>query len=45
MSRNGFGVWEVTLPAKNGSPAIPHNSYIKVYYAYDAVLLLQITHD
>lgn len=30
MSRNDFGVWEVTLPAKNGSPAIPHNSYIKI---------------
>ena len=30
MSRNVFGVWDVTVPAKDGVPAIPHNSCIKV---------------
>jgi len=30
MTKDMFGVWEVTLPSKNGVPAIPHNSKIKV---------------
>lgn len=30
MKRDDFGVWEITLPAVNGQPAIPHNSKIKV---------------
>jgi 1,4-alpha-glucan branching enzyme len=30
MKKNDFGVWELTLPAKNGVPAIAHNSKIKV---------------
>lgn len=30
MAKNRFGVWEVTVPAVNGSPAIPHESKIKV---------------
>lgn len=30
MKKNSFGVWEVTVPAKNGAPAIPHDSKIKV---------------
>lgn len=29
MAKNSFGVWEVTVPAVNGSPAIPHDSKIK----------------
>lgn len=32
MKRGDFGVWEVTLPAKGGQPAIPHNSKVKVSY-------------
>lgn len=30
MTRGDFGVWEVTLPAKDGQLAIPHNSKVKV---------------
>ncbi|KAI9785487.1 MAG: alpha-1,4-glucan branching enzyme [Geoglossum umbratile] len=30
MRKNDFGVWEVTLPAKNGKPAIPHNTKVKI---------------
>lgn len=30
MQKNSFGVFEITLPAKNGQPAIPHDSKIKV---------------
>ena len=29
MKRNDFGVWEITIPAKDGQPAIPHGSKIK----------------
>ena len=32
MTRNDFGVWEVTLPAKDGYPAIPHNTKFKVFH-------------
>jgi len=30
MKKNQFGVFEIVLPAKDGQPAIPHNSKIKV---------------
>ena len=30
MHRGEFGVWEIRLPAKDGQPAIPHNSKVKV---------------
>lgn len=30
MKRDNYGVWEVTLPAKDGQSAIPHNSKVKV---------------
>ncbi|KAF8529085.1 glycoside hydrolase family 13 protein [Hysterangium stoloniferum] len=30
MKRNEFGVWEITLPAKNGVPIIPHDSKVKI---------------
>ncbi|KAL3488875.1 1,4-alpha-glucan-branching enzyme [Aspergillus germanicus] len=30
MSKNDFGTWEVTLPAKDGVPAIPHDSKVKI---------------
>ena len=30
MTRGEYGVWEVTLQAKEGRPAIPHDSKIKV---------------
>lgn len=30
MKKNEYGVFEVTLPAKDGKPAIPHDSKIKV---------------
>ncbi len=30
MTKNNFGVWEVTLPPKDGQPAITHDSKIKV---------------
>lgn len=34
MQKNSFGVFEITLPAKNGQPAIPHDSKIKVAKPY-----------
>jgi hypothetical protein len=30
MKKNEFGVFEITVPAVNGEPAIPHDSKIKV---------------
>lgn len=30
MTKDDFGVWNVTVPAKGGAPAIPHDSKIKV---------------
>lgn len=30
MKKDPYGVWEITVPAKDGQPAIPHNSKIKV---------------
>lgn len=30
MTKNDFGVWEITVPAKDGVPAIPHDSKIKI---------------
>lgn len=29
MAKNNFGVWDVTVPAQDGAPAIPHESKIK----------------
>ena len=33
MARNEYGVWEVTLHAKDGQPVIPHNTKVKVQAA------------
>jgi 1,4-alpha-glucan branching enzyme len=33
MTKNEFGVFEVTVPGKNGQPSIPHDSKIKVCLA------------
>ena len=30
MKKNDFGVFETVIPNKNGQPAIPHNSKVKV---------------
>jgi 1,4-alpha-glucan branching enzyme len=30
MKKNNFGVFEIVLPAKNGQPAIPHHSKLKI---------------
>jgi hypothetical protein len=30
MKMDDFGVWELTIPAKDGQPAIAHESKIKV---------------
>ncbi|KAJ3045072.1 alpha-1,4-glucan branching enzyme [Rhizophlyctis rosea] len=30
MTKNQYGVWEVKLPHKNGQPAIPHNTKVKI---------------
>lgn len=32
MKKNDFGVFEIVIPAKDGKPAIPHNSKIKVCF-------------
>lgn len=31
MKKNEFGIWSITVPAKDGQPAIPHKSKIKVH--------------
>ena len=30
MTRGDYGMWHITIPAKDGQPAVPHNSKIKV---------------
>lgn len=30
MKKDDFGVFEITIPAIKGKPAIPHNSKLKV---------------
>jgi len=30
MTKNAFGVWELTIPPVDGQPAIPHDTMIKV---------------
>jgi 1,4-alpha-glucan branching enzyme len=30
MKRDDFGVWQVIVPAKDGLPAIPHGTKVKV---------------
>ena len=30
MTKDEYGVWELVIPAKDGRPAIPHNSKVKV---------------
>ncbi|KAL3437536.1 1,4-alpha-glucan-branching enzyme [Aspergillus tetrazonus] len=30
MTRDDFGVWEIVLPARNGTPVIPHDSKVKI---------------
>lgn len=37
MTKNDFGVFEVTVPGKNGQPSIPHDSKIKVCLLADEV--------
>ncbi|CCG84122.1 protein of unknown function [Taphrina deformans PYCC 5710] len=37
MNRDSFGVWSVTIPAKDGSPTIPHGSKIKISMIADGV--------
>ena len=37
LTRDEFGRWEVTLPAKNRQPAIPHSSKVKVSYMYSGL--------
>ncbi|KAL2350445.1 alpha-glucan branching enzyme [Cryomyces antarcticus] len=32
MQKNDFGVWETTLPANNGQPAIAHDSKVKISF-------------
>jgi hypothetical protein len=34
MTKNSFGVWELTLPAKDGVPAIPHNTKVKAGFKH-----------
>lgn len=44
MTRGEFGVWNLVLPAKDGQPAIPHQSKVKVeplFSELDGTLSLQ----
>ena len=40
MSRNDFGVWYILLPAKDGQPAITHNTKLKVSRSTTVGILL-----
>lgn len=42
MTRDPFGVWEVTLLSKNGTPVIPHDSKVKVRSANARVIGLKL---
>lgn len=45
MQRDQYGVWELTLPAKNGQTAIPHNTKVKVRlmaHLSTSILMLQL---
>jgi 1,4-alpha-glucan branching enzyme len=42
MTKNSFGIWNVTVPAKNGVAAIPHDSKIKV--STSALWIIEQTH-
>lgn len=35
MTKDNFGVFEVTVPGKDGKPAIAHDSKIKVWPTHD----------
>ena len=43
MKRDNFGVWEVVLPAKAGTPAIAHNTKVKVHQHPDIFRCLRLT--
>ena len=45
MTRGDFGVWQVTLQAKDGQPAIPHNSKVKVIWCIECIPLRLLTGD
>ncbi|GMG26057.1 unnamed protein product [Aspergillus oryzae] len=45
MTKNGFGVWEVTVPAVNGAPAIPHDSKIKVSFPLFRLMVVHSFHS
>ena len=42
MIRGDFGVWEVTVPAKDGQLGIPHNTKVKVRNTASALLISAI---
>jgi 1,4-alpha-glucan branching enzyme len=41
MQKNQFGVFEVTIPNKNGECAIPHDSKLKVDSCHEEAMLAQ----
>jgi 1,4-alpha-glucan branching enzyme len=43
MTKNDFGVFEVTVPGKDGKPAIPHDSKIKVCPNHYLEAVLELT--
>lgn len=45
MKKDPFGVFEIVIPAKDGQPAIAHNSKIKVRISGSAVFILLIAQD
>jgi hypothetical protein len=45
MKKDPFGVFEVVIPAKDGQPAIAHNSKIKVRSSKCAAFQLLISPD
>jgi 1,4-alpha-glucan branching enzyme len=40
MKKDPYGVFEVVIPARNGQPAIEHNSKIKVWSSLKLLLHL-----
>ena len=38
MKKDSFGVFEIVVPAKDGQPAIAHNSKIKASSSYQGIV-------
>ena len=44
MTKDKYGVWEITVPPQDGKCAIPHDSKIKVRVSQCASILSHLTY-